>query len=112
MPTCLYGRLSSSKTHVVRLVSSTEVDVVIAALPSTASAGAQPPLKTPFHSSTLNSERTILIDPCSRHGKYACVAGVSAPPPEAAKVMTDVTEQVMAADVALTFEYTARHSQE
>ena len=63
------------------LLSSTEAAVVIADLPNAASAGAHLPLKIPFRSSTFNSERTILMDPCSRQGKSVSVAGASAPPP-------------------------------
>ena len=88
-----------------------EVAVVMAALPNIASAGAQPPLKLPFHSSTPNSERTILMGPYLRHGKYACVAGASAAPPATVEVITDVTAQVMAGYVTPIIGDTTRHYQ-
>ena len=48
--------------------------------PNTVSAGAPPPLKKHSRSSIPNSEHTIPMDPCSRHGNYACIAGASEPP--------------------------------
>ena len=84
--------------HVAKLAYSTKAAAVIAALPNIASAGAQPPLKILFRSSTPSSERTILMDLYLRRGKYACVAGASAAPADA-KVIIDVTAQVMVAHV-------------
>ena len=110
VPTCLYGRPFSPKTHAVRLAYNIKVVVVIAALPSTASAGVQPPLKIRSSSSTPNSERTILMDPYLRRGKDTCVAGTSATPPAVAKVKIDVTTQVMAAHVTVIIGDTTRHT--
>ena len=78
---------------------SIEAAVVVAALPNTFSAAAHSP-KYNFRSSTSNSERTILMDILT-HEKYACVAGAKATLPAAAKIITDVTAQVMAAHVTL-----------
>ena len=88
---------------------SVEAAAVITALPNAFFAGTQLPLKITLRSSTLNSERTILLDLCLRHGKYARVAGAKAVPPAAAKVITDVTAQVMAAHVTLITGDTNRH---
>ena len=84
--------------------------VGIAALPNTVSAGPQPPFKLHFRPTTPNSKRTILMDLCLRQGKYRCVAGAKMAPPAAAKVMTDVTPQVMAVHVTQTIGYATRHT--
>ena len=84
--------------------------VVITALPNTVSTGPQFPLKIHFCSTTRNSERTILLDPCLRQGNYACVPGANLAPPATAKVITDVTAQVMAVHVTQIIVYTTRHT--
>ena len=89
-----YGRPFFPKTHVVNLAYSIKVAAVIAALPNIASAGDQPPLKISYRPSTPNSKRTILMDLYLRRRKYAC-----APPPAVAKVIIDVTAQVMVVHV-------------
>ena len=98
-PTCPYGHHSSLKTHAVRPTYSREAAVGTAVQPNTASAGAQLPLKAYFLSSTPNLERSTLVDPCLRRGKYACADGAKAAPSAASKVITDVTAQVMATHV-------------
>ena len=52
----------------------------------------------------------ILMDPCLRHGKYACVHGAIAAPPAAAKAITEVTAQITAAYVTLIIGDTTRHT--
>ena len=95
------------KTHTVRPTYSIEAAVATAAQPNTASAGVQLPLKPHYLSSTPISERTALMDPCLRHGKYACADGAKAAHSAAAKVTTDVTAQVMATHV--THKYSGTH---
>ena len=46
----------------------------------------------------------ILMDLCLRHGKHTRVAGAKVAPPVAAKVIADVTAQVMAAHVTFIVE--------
>ena len=50
------------------------------------------------------------MDLCSRHGNYACVAGVSEILPAAAKVMTYVTAPIMAAHGTLIIGDIFRHT--